>query len=449
MFMAMGTDGDEATGDRFTRWSAEAHRIAARLISDRELAEDLAQVALKRLWGLDEVPRNVPAWLTTTIRNLAIDRHRRDVLRPGIPDDDLAQRPAPRTVAGGVVERAYIQDLLNALPHQHREALLLSAAGFTNQEIADDLGFGSAASVAATLSRLRRHLREQRNHTSTAAQQHPGPAVSLAPAPDATHAAGGSMMDVPVEVAERIRRLPVDDHFVVPDSTPVPFFGNQPTARVATVGINPSSREFATDQGVELDGPRRRFETRASLGVAPDEELSDDHVAAIYQRCLSYFEDTSVAYWHWFEKLEQIIQPLTEASFLDGTACHLDLVQWATKPVWNGITDRQVRAALAERDFEFLLGQLSAPHLEIAYLNGSQVHKVLSTLIPLETRKETFRPGVTRSFYRGRYAGTAIVGCSSFIQNEHIRREEKQDFFAWVVSECRKDLDDLGAATDT
>ena len=254
------------------------------------------------------------------------------------------------------------------------------------------------------------------------------------------------MNQVPVEVAERIRQTPVDDHFVIPGATPVPFFGNQPGARVATLGINPSSRELLTDQGVELDGPRRRFETRRSLGLPdPAAELTDDQVAAVYQRCLDYFNDTSVAYWTWFKQLESIIGPLADGgSYLDGTACHLDLVQWPTKPVWNGIKDVRVREALAERDLKFLLGQLSAPQLEIAYLNGSQVHKVLSTLIPLEERKATFREGMTRTFYRGRYGHTAIVGCSAFIQNAHIRTEERPGFVAWIVAECRKDLRELG-----
>ncbi|MFZ2272325.1 RNA polymerase sigma factor [Corynebacterium variabile] len=431
--------------------SLTSHRIAARLITDRGLAEDLAQSALKRLWGLEEVPRNVPAWLTTTIRNLAIDRHRRDVLGP-VPDDGLADMPASRTVSRGVVERAYIQDVLDALPHQHRDALLLSAAGFTNTEIAEELGLASAASVAAILSRLRRRLREQRDQTTTTHHPSPGQRPRAAASKNDPHRneAGVSMNQVPVEVAERIREIPVDDHFVIPGATPVPFFGNQPGARVATVGINPSSRELLTDQGVELDGPRRRFETRQSLGLSdPAAELSDDQVAAVYQRCLHYFNDTTVAYWSWFKQLESIIGPLADgASYLDGTACHLDLVQWPTKPVWTGITDVQVREALAERDLEFLLGQLSSPQLEIVYLNGSQVYKVLSTLIPLEERKATFREGITRTFYRGRYGHTAIVGCSVFIQNAHIRTEEKHGFIAWIIAECRKDLRELGGEAD-
>ena len=54
---------------------------------------------------------------------------------------------------------------------------------------------------------------------------------------------------------------------------------------------------------------------------------------------------------------------------------------------------------------------------------------------------------MTRTFYRGRYGHTAIVGCSAF-QNAHIRTEERPGFVAWIVAESRKDLRDLGRATD-
>jgi hypothetical protein len=46
---------------------------------------------------------------------------------------------------------------------------------------------------------------------------------------------------------------------------PVPCFGNISRARVATVGLNPSNREFVDETGHELAGEFRRFHTLASL----------------------------------------------------------------------------------------------------------------------------------------------------------------------------------------
>lgn len=252
------------------------------------------------------------------------------------------------------------------------------------------------------------------------------------------------MPTVPREVAARIRRNPETKHHVVEGSTPVPFFGNQPEAQLATVGINPSRIEFQTSRSrIELDGPSRRFETLKSLGINSNAEADDAQVAAIYERCIKYFDDTSVAYWDWFKRLEWIIQPLASVSYTNGSACHLDLVQWATDPVWSGIKDHEVRTNLAAKDLEFLLGQLAAPQLRIAYLNGAQVATVLGSLIPIEDRRATFRDGTRWSFYKGHYEGTAIVGCSAFIQNAHIRTEDKAAFNEWIAAECRRDLDAL------
>ena len=52
---------------------------------------------------------------------------------------------------------------------------------------------------------------------------------------------------------------------VIPWSSPVISFGDLSRARVATLGLNPSNREFVDDAGIELDGPSRRFPTLRSL----------------------------------------------------------------------------------------------------------------------------------------------------------------------------------------
>ena len=49
---------------------------------------------------------------------------------------------------------------------------------------------------------------------------------------------------------------------------PVPSFGDLSSARIATVGLNPSNREFVDGLGNELEGPSRRFHTLKSLGIA-------------------------------------------------------------------------------------------------------------------------------------------------------------------------------------
>src|SRR4051812_46832848 len=69
----------------------------------------------------------------------------------------------------------------------------------------------------------------------------------------------------------RLRRSPTA-HSVV-GSLPVLFFGDLFSARVATVGLNPSDQEFLDRSGEELEGTSRRFESLRSLGALDRESL--------------------------------------------------------------------------------------------------------------------------------------------------------------------------------
>ena len=54
---------------------------------------------------------------------------------------------------------------------------------------------------------------------------------------------------------------------VIKWSAPVPSFGDLSSSLVATVGLNPSNREFVDDSGQELCDTDRRFHTLGSLGL--------------------------------------------------------------------------------------------------------------------------------------------------------------------------------------
>lgn len=253
------------------------------------------------------------------------------------------------------------------------------------------------------------------------------------------------MTAVPEQVAARIRRPPEPGHHIMEGSTPVVFFGNQPGARVATLGINPSRGEFAVNAQM-LDGDRRRFETLDSLGIESVAEAEDSHVEAIYRRCVNYFRDPetgvaprATAYWtEWFRHLEDIIKPLADASYLDGTACHLDLVQWATSPLWGDLS-RGVRQSLLSQDEDFLKWQLSADQLDIVYLNGRSVCDQFISVFPEAplTKHVLPTPGTDNSsttFFRGWYRNTKIVGASYNIQRGG-SRWPRAAVTEWLVTE--------------
>ena len=65
---------------------------------------------------------------------------------------------------------------------------------------------------------------------------------------------------------ERIMQPYLPGHHIVLGSTPVTSFGNPHTSRIATLGINPSSREFLNETGNLLSGGEKRLTDFETLG---------------------------------------------------------------------------------------------------------------------------------------------------------------------------------------
>ncbi len=117
---------------------------------------------------------------------------------------------------------------------------------------------------------------------------------------------------------------------------PVPSFGDLSSARVATLGLNPSNREFVDESGDELQGAFRRFHTLASLGLRSWSEVDARHLRLILESCRTYFLGNP--YDRWFKRMEQVVAG-AKASFYNAScgACHLDLIPYATARKWTRI----------------------------------------------------------------------------------------------------------------
>lgn len=175
--------------------------------------------------------------------------------------------------------------------------------------------------------------------------------------------------EVPDYIERRIRCPVPADSRVIPGTTPVVAFGDVSQARVATLGINPSRVEFLDQQRKERIASDRRLATHRSLGVS---DLVKAPAAAIHQvlgDCNGYFQRNP--YRRWFDQLEPVLKACG-ASYYDGTACHLDLVQWATDLAWSNLPT-EVQRRLLRNDAPFLLEQLTNENIEILLLNGRTV----------------------------------------------------------------------------
>ena len=167
------------------------------------------------------------------------------------------------------------------------------------------------------------------------------------------------MPSIPNYVLERILRKEPARAGVVPNSTPVVSFGDARTARVATLALNPSRREFF---------PTPRL---AVKGSSPEE---------VFMGCNNYFHNCP---YRWFDHFRPSLNAF-RASYGDGSACHLDLVQWATDPVWRGLA-RPVRERLINEDAPFLKKQLRTnENIGLLLVNGSGVWRQLCRRLGVE-----------------------------------------------------------------
>jgi hypothetical protein len=163
---------------------------------------------------------------------------------------------------------------------------------------------------------------------------------------------------------------PVPAKEVIPGTTPVIAFGDPRQAEIATLGINPSLREFHTADGKLLAGSNRRLSTLESVGAESTAVLTEDQIQTVVTKCAAYF--SGKPYRRWFDVLDQVLLDGLGVSYYDANVCHLDLVQWATAPAWGHLPG-EVRQILLEEGLPHLRNQLQFGSVRLVILNGREV----------------------------------------------------------------------------
>ena len=221
---------------------------------------------------------------------------------------------------------------------------------------------------------------------------------------------------------------------VVSGSTPVVAFGDPFTARVATLGINPSGREFV-EGGQLLDGTSRRLATLRSLGAESLASLTDEQVREVIDDCARYFDEDRNPYRPWFDPLDRLLRAGIGVSYYDRSACHLDLVQWATDPIW-GRTEDRVREQLLAEGLPHLRALLNFGSTHLVLLNGRQVLTEVETvgLVKLVGSGTLPFRDQTCSLYLGEGEGIRYVGWSTNLQSSFgVSNEFKDRLAGWVA----------------
>jgi RNA polymerase sigma-70 factor (ECF subfamily) len=154
----------------------QVYRVARRLVSTREEAEDLMQETYARAfraWRSYTPGTNLRAWLLRILTNLNIDRGRRKQRAPQMQPleandyylyDKLADADGGPSDEEKVVERLSQDDIVSALsevPHDFRDVIVLVDIGdFSYQDAAQILGI-PIGTVMSRLHRGRRILKRE------------------------------------------------------------------------------------------------------------------------------------------------------------------------------------------------------------------------------------------------------------------------------------------------
>ncbi|MFZ5554497.1 MAG: hypothetical protein ACOZCO_15365 [Bacteroidota bacterium] len=171
--------------------------------------------------------------------------------------------------------------------------------------------------------------------------------------------------------------------------SPIISFGNVSNSKIATLGLNPSNREFVDVNGKELEGNKRRFHTLQSLGIKKWSEISEKHLNKIKEFCEEYFLRNP--YDEWFKKLDYIISGTSMSYYFpSGEACHLDLIPYATASKWTELSYSQKRILL-DLTIEVLGKLIKNSEITILILNGQTVVDNLEKVAGIKLKKSLMK----------------------------------------------------------
>ena len=212
---------------------------------------------------------------------------------------------------------------------------------------------------------------------------------------------------------------------VIPWSCPVPSFGDLSTAKVATLGLNPSNREFVDQAGKELVGQFRRFQTLGSLGLTRWSDAQTVHTRLVGESCRTYFSGNP--YDTWFRQLDYLLAE-TNASYYGpvGGACHLDLIPFATDCKWTDLGRRQ-RSSLFHVAGDTLGQLLGESPIRLLVLNGSAVVTHFQDVSAVRLEKRLMSKWTLSRRSQRDVVGIAYEGIISHLLGVKLRRD------VWVV----------------
>lgn len=220
---------------------------------------------------------------------------------------------------------------------------------------------------------------------------------------------------------DRLDSATIAETGVIRWGCPVPSFGDLSRSRVATLGLNPSNREFVDERGRELEGLCRRFHTLSSLGLPSWCDADARHLRLILRSCQEYFGGNP--YDRWFRKLDHVVAG-TKASFYEEShmACHLDLIPYATAQKWTDLSSRQRMSLLTVASDTLGLLIRDSP-VRILILNGRSVVDQFEAIAETRLNRRAMASWSLPRRSRANVAGIAYKGTVEMLAGVRLERE--------------------------
>lgn len=163
---------DDVTPEEWEEWQMIARQASqGRNRSSVNSSQDLESAVMEKLLKAAERPENIEAWIRKAAGTTFIDFWRTRSKIKKVDIDELNQdedaefaRAITETLMGpktAYLLQESIQEMLSHLPEKQQRMVLMSAAGFSNSEIADELGYASSNAVANQLRRIRQEIAER------------------------------------------------------------------------------------------------------------------------------------------------------------------------------------------------------------------------------------------------------------------------------------------------
>lgn len=168
---------DEVTAEEWESWQRIARNAShGRNRSSYNSSQDLESNVMEKLFKAEERPENIEAWIRRVTTTTFIDmwRTRSKFKKEDIDDFQVMQdeqflRAVTETMMGpktAFMLQETVNEVLGFLSEKHQKLVLMSAAGFTSAEIAEELAYASPQAVSNQLRRIQEQIKTHMESTN-------------------------------------------------------------------------------------------------------------------------------------------------------------------------------------------------------------------------------------------------------------------------------------------